>query len=46
LGQPNNRDQQIEVLKESLDLLRNQNGPGVISESKIKYGGDRKNSLR
>jgi hypothetical protein len=42
LGQPNNKEQQIEVLKEAFELLRYQNEPAAITESEIKYGRGKK----
>jgi D-proline reductase (dithiol) PrdB len=44
LGQPNNKEQQIEVLKEAFELLTYQNEPGVIIESKIMYGREKRES--
>jgi hypothetical protein len=36
VGQPNDKDQQIAVLKEAFELLYNDE-PGLIKESTIKY---------
>jgi hypothetical protein len=37
VGQPNNKEQQLAVLKEAFDLFLSQNEPGIIIESKMKY---------
>lgn len=41
-GQPNNKEQQIDVLKEALELFKDQQEPGIITKSDIKYGRDKK----
>jgi D-proline reductase (dithiol) PrdB len=38
LGQPNNKEQHVDVLKEALELLTKIERPGEIIASKLKYG--------